>query len=268
MKTRLIIITLAIMGVMSCSVKKRHYRSGYHVEWAGKHGKVNKHKETGAGNHITGSYRNAEAEAPPVVKAPPADAPGKPTPPPAKVTPPSMPKPDDDCDILTYRNGEEVKAKIMEVGLHEIKYKKCDNPNGPTYTVKKDEVFMIKYSNGSKDIFKEEPKQPQYTQPNYNNNPYAPPPQAPYQPTPDRSYPGSLVTADIFMAVGGVFILLAEEEGMLILGMLFLGVGVIFSIVGLVVIANNPDKYFGTGSAVLNIVLFVLLLLLVLIVFG
>jgi hypothetical protein len=56
-------------------------------------------------------------------------------------------------DEITFRNGETLKAKIVEVGLDEITYKKVENPSGPSYTVKKDKVFMIKYENGTRDVF-------------------------------------------------------------------------------------------------------------------
>jgi hypothetical protein len=59
----------------------------------------------------------------------------------------------DDCDYILLKNGEEIGGKVLEVGSTEIKYKKCDNPDGPTYTVNKSEVFMIKYQNGTKDVF-------------------------------------------------------------------------------------------------------------------
>lgn len=58
----------------------------------------------------------------------------------------------EDCDILTLKNGEELKVKVLEIGQSEIKYKKCDNQNGPTISIRKSEVFSIKYRNGSKDI--------------------------------------------------------------------------------------------------------------------
>lgn len=65
----------------------------------------------------------------------------------------------DDCgDILVMKNGDEVKVKVISVEISEIKYKKCSNPEGPTYTSKKSEVFMIKYKNGEKDVFKGESK--------------------------------------------------------------------------------------------------------------
>ena len=59
-------------------------------------------------------------------------------------------------DVITKTDGEEVKAKVLEVTQSEIKYKKFDNPNGPTFTIFKKEVFMIKYGNGSKDVFNSE----------------------------------------------------------------------------------------------------------------
>lgn len=59
-------------------------------------------------------------------------------------------------DLLMLRSGDEIKAKVMEITNTEIKYKKYDNVNGPTISINKSEVFMIKYENGAKDVFKEE----------------------------------------------------------------------------------------------------------------
>ena len=56
-------------------------------------------------------------------------------------------------DNIILRTGEEIKAKVQEVGLADIKYKKTDNPTGPLYTILKSDVFMIKYENGTKDVF-------------------------------------------------------------------------------------------------------------------
>ncbi|MDR1273909.1 MAG: hypothetical protein LBK12_05100 [Odoribacteraceae bacterium] len=60
-------------------------------------------------------------------------------------------------DIITLKNGDEIKAKVQEVGLADVKYKKFENLTGPTYTLMKTEIFMIKYENGEKDIFKDAP---------------------------------------------------------------------------------------------------------------
>jgi hypothetical protein len=56
-------------------------------------------------------------------------------------------------DIIIKVNGEEIKSKILEVNQGEIKYKVFDYQSGPSYTVSKSEIFMIRYENGSKDIF-------------------------------------------------------------------------------------------------------------------
>lgn len=55
-------------------------------------------------------------------------------------------------DVIIFRNGNEVQAKVSEVGTSEIKYQRFDNPSGPVYTIHKKDVFMIKYENGTKDI--------------------------------------------------------------------------------------------------------------------
>ncbi|MCW3071062.1 MAG: hypothetical protein JWO44_952 [Bacteroidetes bacterium] len=55
-------------------------------------------------------------------------------------------------DNIIKRNGEEIKAKVVEVGTTEIKYKKFEKQNGPTYVIEKKDVFMIKYEDGTKDI--------------------------------------------------------------------------------------------------------------------
>jgi hypothetical protein len=56
-------------------------------------------------------------------------------------------------DVITKKSSEDIQAKIMEVTTTEIKYKKYDNPNGPTFTLLKSDVLMIRYENGSKDVF-------------------------------------------------------------------------------------------------------------------
>lgn len=61
-------------------------------------------------------------------------------------------------DIITLKNGDDIKGLVQEIGETDIKYKKYENPKGPNYTLKKSEILMIRYANGTKDIFKEEEK--------------------------------------------------------------------------------------------------------------
>ena len=56
-------------------------------------------------------------------------------------------------DLILKKNGEELKAKVIELTSTDIKYKAEDNPEGPLYNLPKAEVFKIKYLNGKSDFF-------------------------------------------------------------------------------------------------------------------
>jgi hypothetical protein len=74
-------------------------------------------------------------------------------------------------DLILKKNGDEISAKIEEVGITEIKYKKFDNQEGPMYTMLKSEIFMIKYANGTKEVFGADAANTNVS----NNNTVAPP---------------------------------------------------------------------------------------------
>lgn len=74
-------------------------------------------------------------------------------------------------DIITFRDGRQTEAKILEVTQSEIKYKKFRNTDGPLYTIGQHEVANIKYEYGEVEDYsskttakfettKEEPAQP------------------------------------------------------------------------------------------------------------
>lgn len=56
-------------------------------------------------------------------------------------------------DIVILKNGTSIDAKVLEVDDNSIRYKKFDNPEGPTYTAKKDNISEIRYKNGTKETF-------------------------------------------------------------------------------------------------------------------
>lgn len=56
-------------------------------------------------------------------------------------------------DTITIITNENISSKVIEVTTTEVKYKKFDNLNGPTFSILKSEVIMIKYENGTKDFF-------------------------------------------------------------------------------------------------------------------
>lgn len=58
-------------------------------------------------------------------------------------------------DLIVFRNGDVVKAVVLEILKSEVKYKRASNPKGPTYTVDKADLISINYENGEKDVFDE-----------------------------------------------------------------------------------------------------------------
>ncbi|MDO4881576.1 MAG: hypothetical protein Q3983_09865 [Capnocytophaga sp.] len=59
-------------------------------------------------------------------------------------------------DVITTKKGEDIQAEVLEVNVKEVRYKKYDNPQSPVYTILKSDILLIRYENGTKDIFNEE----------------------------------------------------------------------------------------------------------------
>ena len=152
-----LLLFLPVILLFSCTVQKRKYQKGFYVNW-------NNHK-----TRQEAPVTKAEKPVPPkqnntnvlqslndVDNALPEHAaktlkfsdPGK--------TAFSLRADGDSCDVLVFKDGSEIKGKVMEVGLNEIKYKRCDTPDGPMYISKKSELFMIKYANGTREVVKSE----------------------------------------------------------------------------------------------------------------
>ena len=56
-------------------------------------------------------------------------------------------------DKIITKKGETIAAKVLEISTDEVKYKKADNPQGPTYIAQKAELQAIEYENGGKEIY-------------------------------------------------------------------------------------------------------------------
>jgi hypothetical protein len=77
---------------------------------------------------------------------------------------------DTDCDIIILKNGQEILAKVLEVGLTEVKYKNCDNQNGPVFSKRKSEIFMIRYPNGTSTVIEDSKNNSSKVPININSN--------------------------------------------------------------------------------------------------
>jgi len=144
----------ALFMLTSCSLEKRHYRSGYSINWnSAKRNNVAKknitHEETQS--DITGNdaqtaaaevaelpvTASAEAIAPTVVKQE------------SLLKPKALPK--DSCDVIEMRSGKKILANIHEINPSTVKYKNCGDSSGPDRIIEKEEIASITYANGTKE---------------------------------------------------------------------------------------------------------------------
>lgn len=67
-------------------------------------------------------------------------------------------------DKIFRKNGQVVKARVIEVGTSDIKYKLPDDAESPVYVLEKDRINKIEYANGKVEKFIPDLKDPeQYT---------------------------------------------------------------------------------------------------------
>ena len=59
-------------------------------------------------------------------------------------------------DIILLKSGEEIPAEILEIGTTEIMYKEFNIQEASPISLLKSDIFMIRYKNGTKDIFTDE----------------------------------------------------------------------------------------------------------------
>ncbi len=63
-------------------------------------------------------------------------------------------------DKIYKLRGDVIKAKVIEIGTDEVKYKLYDNPDGPLYVIDKAAVSKIEYANGTVEKYKLSYKDP------------------------------------------------------------------------------------------------------------
>lgn len=58
-------------------------------------------------------------------------------------------------DIIVTKDSQRINAKIEEIGLEVVKYRRSDNLNGPLYTLAKTDIVTILYENGMVETFQQ-----------------------------------------------------------------------------------------------------------------
>lgn len=61
-------------------------------------------------------------------------------------------------DVIVTSDNEEISAKVEEILIETISYKKSDNLTGPSYHIKKSDVSKIIFENGNVETFDTNPK--------------------------------------------------------------------------------------------------------------
>lgn len=255
-----LLLLLPFFVLLSCTLQKRKYQNGYYVDW---HSNTSK-KETGPATHKKTVVAAEKEIAPETVVVNEQAEPKE------KVLPAFIAgtfkrlelkksirflasPPEDTCDVLVFKDGSEIKGKVKEIGASEIKYKRCDTPDGPTYISKKSELFMIKYANGTREVIKSEsePQQTKTQAPSQNLNTYK---QQRYN---RQNHPlaiaslffGILCLVVVYVALIAAMIGVLYTGAIFILPFLFALAAVVTGKTALNRIREQPDVYKGKGMA-------------------
>lgn len=153
-------------------------------------------------------------------------------------------------DLIITNSKEELKTKILEIEELLVKYKKFDFQDGPTYSIRKSDVFLIIYSNGTRETFtknevvnKDAEFQPSEKKQNYkeniNSNTIIPQKNSPSQPNQGNTTASSEQSPNSYMF----------EEGDKLLGIgigtgVFLGNSSAIATVGIPYFSARFDKIF------------------------
>jgi hypothetical protein len=148
MKKWIFFAGIALFILSSCSIQKRNYQTGYYISWK---------KNPATAHKVQRDSKLPEID----VKEPALPAELIASSLTQKENPEQQPVPVytgtktyiDNCDTLFFRNGMVVKAKVAEIGITEVKYRYCNNPDGPILVARKDDIASVTYSNGDKDFF-------------------------------------------------------------------------------------------------------------------
>ncbi|MCE9540804.1 MAG: DUF4190 domain-containing protein [Bacteroidetes bacterium] len=246
MKTKIILFSscILLLFIQSCTITKRHYLPGYSVEWQ-------KNKISDRAVDLITEDSNAELVNS-LVYAKPND---------------EMPisasidisesyscsqktvlklnrekkyftiKSIEGCDNIAFKNGEEINAKILEISKTEIKYKKCNNLDGPTFIIPKSDASKIKFSNGTTEVINS-------VKPKAEDSDYYDPPS---KPTPSHYSSASIINkfalASMILAVVSIFFFPLVP------------LPIIFGIIALKQIQRAPEAQRGRGMAIFGIVL-------------
>jgi hypothetical protein len=243
------LVTFTIL-LFSCSIQKRIHRPGYHFEWRTinlqfkKDNQTNKVKSNLKNHELALNESNAQiaekqnsieednsirySDTLNMIASVNDQAPILQTKHLIKL------KKTEECDEIITHDGDVILANVLEVGTEEIKYKKCDLPDGPIYSIYNNDVFVIIYKNGTRDVITNSKDIKKETA----------------DPIPTKRKVGMSVTGFIMGLVGYFVGYYLSMLGGLVICLL----GIIFSSIAIHKIRKDPNKYGKKALAVLGLV--------------
>jgi hypothetical protein len=144
----------------------------------------------------------------------------------------SYPLPEN-CDELVLTDGTIIDAQVEEIGIDIIKYKECNNLDGPDIILAKSRVLSIRYKNGK--IV--------HINTSDTNNYYSKSPAA--GKTHQNNPPNGMAVASLVCGIAGLLLIELAIPSVL---------AIIFGIVALTKIKKYPDRYGQKTLAILGIV--------------
>lgn len=58
-------------------------------------------------------------------------------------------------DVIIKIDGTEIKARVLEITLSEVVYQSPDSVESRSQSISKSEVFMVRFANGTREVFQE-----------------------------------------------------------------------------------------------------------------
>lgn len=233
------LFTLLVLLLSACSLQKRQYNKGYYISW---HKDTNKTQKMEPQSSVLATESNEIG----VISASINDD--------LSFSQPhktyTLPNDSDQCDviILKNQNADELKVKITEITLDQVLYKPCNQPNGKVEAIDKSKIFMIKYPNGTKEMFKDEEKNVNAQGKVKTNDERWKTENAKKKVSPFAllSFIFGILTVLTFAVFGTL--------GIAAVPLVFGGLAVICSIIGFIQIKKKSDKYKGKFLAVLGLI--------------
>lgn len=249
------IACVLIFTAQSCTVEKRLYTKGYHVS-SSKNLKTT--KSPVGFNQSTAFSANAKKQNETFGEELVAEVGNLSQK--SIITTPLWNKETGDCDIIYFKDGAQVDARILMISDTEVRYKRCKSNDEIIYSTSIDNVLIIEYMNGEKFIPKrgidlKEKEESKAVAKTYSSNSPASLGGLTYHPLSIISFAFSMVSVTLLSLSLILLFALGLASGVFLvsIGFLLAVAAIILGIIALVKISRHKDKYKGKIFAILGL---------------